>query len=57
MPCADVLDTFDAGEADGRADSAAPAAIVHAGADYTLGDLLTGSRPPLSADGAHIALP
>ena len=55
--CADVLDTFDTGEADSRANSTAPAAIVHAGATYSLGDLLTPGQPPLSAEGEHCTAP
>ena len=48
-----MLDTFDAGEADNKPGSSTPAALVHAGADFTLGDLLSDDLAGLSPPGAH----
>lgn len=51
---ADVLDTFDAGEADNKPGSTTPAAMVFAGPDWSLGDLLSdhlaGMSPPGELD-------
>ena len=50
---ADVLDTFDAGEADNKPGSTTPAAMVYAGPDWSLGDLLSDHVAGMSASGAQ----